>query len=226
MALTFLSGWCTGRLIPDTRPSWRRRQTAGCLSSPGLTWRLSCVCMSRCSLRLPASRVLIEGARPTLGAQSEPRVALTGRVSSAEEGPMEGVLVSAKRAGSTVTTTVVTDREGRYRVSAGTARAGCLRPPHPGHRLRPRNRGSSDAGEPSKPTTADLKLSKDARPRLPADQRRVAGELPGHRRAEDIDPRLRPLPHAGARHPFAPRRERRSCPSSSGWPATRRSPFR
>ena len=59
--------------------------------------------------------VLIEGARPTLGAQSEPRVALTGRVSSAEEGPMEGVLVSAKRAGSTVTTTVVTDREGRYR---------------------------------------------------------------------------------------------------------------
>ena len=41
-------------------------------------------------------------------------VALTGQVTSAEEGPMEGVLVSARRAGSTVTTTVVSDRQGRY----------------------------------------------------------------------------------------------------------------
>jgi streptogramin lyase len=40
--------------------------------------------------------------------------ALTGQVSSKEEGPMEGVLVSAKRAGSTITVTVVSDREGRY----------------------------------------------------------------------------------------------------------------
>jgi virginiamycin B lyase len=44
---------------------------------------------------------------------SSPDIALTGQVSSAEEGPMEGVLVSAKRAGSTVTTTVVTDDKGR-----------------------------------------------------------------------------------------------------------------
>ncbi len=41
-------------------------------------------------------------------------VALTGQVSSGEEGPMEGVLVSAKRAGSTVTITVVSDAQGRY----------------------------------------------------------------------------------------------------------------
>src|SRR3989441_3439476 len=40
---------------------------------------------------------------------------LSGRVSSAEEGAMEGVLVSAKKAGSTITVTVVSDREGRYR---------------------------------------------------------------------------------------------------------------
>jgi streptogramin lyase len=40
---------------------------------------------------------------------------LNGRVSSAEEGAMEGVLVSAKKAGSTITVTVVSDREGRYR---------------------------------------------------------------------------------------------------------------
>src|SRR4051794_28221885 len=46
-------------------------------------------------------------------AQSE-RAALTGQVSSKEEGAMEGVLVSAKRAGSTITLTVVSDAQGRY----------------------------------------------------------------------------------------------------------------
>jgi virginiamycin B lyase len=40
--------------------------------------------------------------------------ALTGLVRSAEEGPMEGVLVSVKRTGSTMTTTVVSDA-GQYR---------------------------------------------------------------------------------------------------------------
>ena len=49
-----------------------------------------------------------------LGAASSPSVALTGQVSSQEEGRMEGVLVSAKREGSTVTTTVVSDAQGRY----------------------------------------------------------------------------------------------------------------
>jgi virginiamycin B lyase len=40
--------------------------------------------------------------------------ALTGRVASAEEGAMEGVLVSAQRDGSPISVTVVTDRDGRY----------------------------------------------------------------------------------------------------------------
>ena len=44
-----------------------------------------------------------------LGAASSRSVALTGQVRSQEEGRMEGVLVSAKREGSTVTTTVVSD---------------------------------------------------------------------------------------------------------------------
>ncbi|HYR35213.1 MAG TPA: carboxypeptidase regulatory-like domain-containing protein, partial [Burkholderiales bacterium] len=43
---------------------------------------------------------------------------LSGRVGSAEEGAMEGVLVSAKKAGSTITVTVVSDRDGRYRFPA------------------------------------------------------------------------------------------------------------
>jgi len=40
--------------------------------------------------------------------------ALTGQVSSAQEGVMEGVLVSAQRDGSTIRTTVVSDAQGRY----------------------------------------------------------------------------------------------------------------
>jgi len=48
-------------------------------------------------------------APPTL-----PSSALNGTVTSAEEGPMEGVLVSAKGAGSTITITVVSDAQGRY----------------------------------------------------------------------------------------------------------------
>src|SRR5262245_472121 len=40
--------------------------------------------------------------------------ALTGQVSSATEAVMEGVLVSAKKAGSTITLTVVSDDKGRY----------------------------------------------------------------------------------------------------------------
>src|SRR5215472_18325829 len=40
--------------------------------------------------------------------------ALTGAVRSQEEGLMEGVLVSAKKTGSTVTVTVVSDAQGRY----------------------------------------------------------------------------------------------------------------
>src|SRR5262245_50414098 len=47
-------------------------------------------------------------------AGDENQVSLTGIVRSQAEGPMEGVLVSAKAVGGTVTTTVVTDSQGRY----------------------------------------------------------------------------------------------------------------
>src|SRR3989454_3410446 len=47
-------------------------------------------------------------------AAAQPSTALTGRVSSAEEGAMEGVVVSAKKAGSTVTLSVVSDERGRF----------------------------------------------------------------------------------------------------------------
>src|SRR6266851_6325822 len=61
-----------------------------------------------------AVALVLQAAPGSLRAQTEPP-ALSGRVSSAEEGAMEGVLVSAKKAGSTITITVVSDAQGRYR---------------------------------------------------------------------------------------------------------------
>src|SRR5215469_11449607 len=51
-------------------------------------------------------------AAPTRAATND--VALSGRVTSAAEGPMEGVVVSAKQANGTVTVSVVSDHDGRY----------------------------------------------------------------------------------------------------------------
>src|SRR5881409_4435248 len=51
----------------------------------------------------------------TFPAETSSSVALTGLVTSAEEGPMEGVIVSAKKASSTITVSVVSDEQGRYR---------------------------------------------------------------------------------------------------------------
>src|SRR5438093_11471705 len=48
------------------------------------------------------------------GALAQSGAALTGVVSSQEEGNMEGVLVNAKKDGATVTVTVVTDAKGNY----------------------------------------------------------------------------------------------------------------
>jgi len=50
----------------------------------------------------------------SIRAANSPDIALSGQVSSTEEGAMEGVLVSAKSVGSTLTITVVSDEKGRY----------------------------------------------------------------------------------------------------------------
>jgi virginiamycin B lyase len=55
---------------------------------------------------------------------AQAQIALTGLVSSGEEGAMEGVLVSAKREGSTITTTVVSDAQGRYSFPAARMQPG------------------------------------------------------------------------------------------------------
>jgi virginiamycin B lyase len=62
---------------------------------------------------LGAAALIKRSSAETLGS-----AALTGQVTSAEEGAMEGVLVSAKKTGSTITTTVFTDEKGRYQFPA------------------------------------------------------------------------------------------------------------
>ncbi len=63
--------------------------------------------------------VLFSALPPANGALAEllfdtPDLALTGRVTSSQEGAMEGVLVSAQRTGSPISVTVVTNQAGRY----------------------------------------------------------------------------------------------------------------
>jgi virginiamycin B lyase len=69
----------------------------------------------RKTLFLAAAAITLVLISYSLRAANAPGAALTGQVSSSEEGAMEGVLVSAKKAGSTVTITVVSDQQGRYR---------------------------------------------------------------------------------------------------------------
>jgi streptogramin lyase len=60
----------------------------------------------------------------TAGAQAQNAPALTGQVTSAEEGPMEGVLVSAKKDSTTITISVVSDQKGEYSFPADRLEAG------------------------------------------------------------------------------------------------------
>ncbi|TMH42207.1 MAG: hypothetical protein E6H56_05835 [Betaproteobacteria bacterium] len=60
----------------------------------------------------------------TAAAYAQGAVALAGQVSSAEEGAMEGVVVSAKRDGSTISISVVTDAQGRFAFPAARLEPG------------------------------------------------------------------------------------------------------
>src|SRR3954471_11194227 len=57
-------------------------------------------------------------------AQSQSAAALSGTVSSAKEGLMEGVVVSVKKVGSAITTTVATDDKGRFSFPAARLEPG------------------------------------------------------------------------------------------------------
>src|SRR5512140_2437136 len=88
-------------------------------------------------------------------------VVLSGTVTSREEGPMEGVLVSAQREGSPITITVVSDDKGHFRFPAGRLAPGS-------HAIRIRAAGFELDGpsavtiEAAKAATVDVKLKRAA----------------------------------------------------------------
>src|SRR5258706_14272397 len=110
-------------------------------------------------------------------AETSPSVALSGVVSSVEEGPMEGVLVGAKKAGSTITVTVVSDEHGRYRFPASKLTPGqyALRIRAVGYDLASPNTIDVGAGT----TAVDLKLRKAADPASQLSNAEWFASLPG-----------------------------------------------
>ena len=98
-------------------------------------------------------------ALPAIAAETSVDTALTGVVTSAEEGAMEGVLVSAKKNGTNITITVVTDAQGRYRFPRTKLDAGqyAMRIRAAGYDLTGRVTAEVAAQQ---PTSLDLKLRK------------------------------------------------------------------
>jgi virginiamycin B lyase len=89
-------------------------------------------------------------------AQSNPAT-LAGVVTSDRDGPMEGVLISAKKQGSTITVTVVSNDKGEYAFPAGRLEPGQyqIRIRAAGYALDGSGAATLAAGQPAK---ADLKL--------------------------------------------------------------------
>ncbi|HLX16937.1 MAG TPA: carboxypeptidase regulatory-like domain-containing protein [Bradyrhizobium sp.] len=115
--------------------------------------------MSRLSMVTSAGCLAVAGwlaATGQLAAQAGP--ALTGKVTAAQQA-LEGVLVSAKRAGSTVTVTVVSGKDGSYSFPAGRLEPGqySLRIRAAGYDLDGPDQIAVAA---DKPATADLALRK------------------------------------------------------------------
>src|SRR5213592_2403614 len=77
---------------------------------------------SRTWLLIAAFGLLFEQTATPVQAQSGAPAALTGKVSSADEGAMEGVVVSAKK--GIVTVSVVSDAKGAFSFPASKLSAG------------------------------------------------------------------------------------------------------
>jgi streptogramin lyase len=100
---------------------------------------------------------LVQAGGDVRTAQAQSAAILTGHVSSAEEGPMEGVVVSAKQDGATFTVSVVTDMAGRYSFPAARL--------EPGHYRLSIRAGGYELDSPmavdlsaAQPATAEIKL--------------------------------------------------------------------
>jgi hypothetical protein len=149
--------------------------------------------------------------------------ALAGRVASAEEGPMEGVVVSAHREGSVVTVSVVSDQDGHYSFPAAR-----LAPGHyfldiraDGYELA--GKGVVDLAK-GKEATADLTLRKTRNLAAQLNDAEWLASMPGTRRRNSCSIAMNATRCSGSRN----RRTRRTsfCKSSKEWPAGVHAPHR
>jgi virginiamycin B lyase len=92
-------------------------------------------------------------------AYAQSAAALTGQVTSAEEGAMEGVVVSARKDGSTITISVVSDAQGRFAFPAARLEPGryTMKARAAGYELDGAKAADVASGQEAK---ADIKLKK------------------------------------------------------------------
>src|SRR5499427_2602763 len=93
------------------------------------------------------------------GASAQTPSTLTGLVTCSEEGPMEGVVVSAKKDGSTISVSVITNAEGRFAFPAAKLEPGnyTLKARAAGYELDGARTANLASGQEAK---ADIKLKK------------------------------------------------------------------
>src|SRR5690349_16774803 len=82
--------------------------------------------LTRLMVRLFVMCLILTGLSTALPASPKPAAAaaLAGTVTSDAEGPMEGVVVSAKQVGGAITVSVVSDKQGHYVFPADRLAAG------------------------------------------------------------------------------------------------------
>ena len=112
---------------------------------------------SRIAFAATAALLITTALTAPAAAQSAP--ALAGQVSSAEEGAMEGVVISAKKDGASITISVVSDDKGRYSFPAARLEPGhyTLQARAAGYDLDGANAVDVASGKEAK---ADIKLTK------------------------------------------------------------------
>src|SRR5262249_36656473 len=103
--------------------------------------------------------ILLQTGSAPVQAQAQAASALTGQVTSAEEGPMEGVVVSAKKDGSNISISVVSDDRGRFAFPAARLEPGhcALKARAAGYELDGARATEVASGQEAK---ADIKLKK------------------------------------------------------------------
>jgi virginiamycin B lyase len=128
-----------------------------------------------------AALALASSAQVVLG---QTAAGLSGQVSSVEEGAMEGVVVSAKKAGSTITVSVISDAQGHFSFPAGRLEPGsyALRIRAAGYELD--GPKSAEVGPQSAPIAISLRKAKNVAAQLTSGEWLMS--IPGTREQKNM----------------------------------------